>query len=98
MEDNFCYSCNPFSMAFPFFNAILSLLGAIGYWPLTIFFPIQMYISQKKIGRESIQWIGLQLLNLRCLIGTLVAACSSIEGLCSSFQNYKPFKTKGYES
>ncbi|KAK6912762.1 Amino acid transporter, transmembrane domain [Dillenia turbinata] len=83
------------SMAFPFFNAILSLLRAIGFWPCTVFLPIQMHVVQKKIRRESIKWIGLQLLNLLCLLVAVAAAVSSIEGFSSALQTYKPFKTIG---
>ncbi|KAI9097840.1 hypothetical protein K1719_025611 [Acacia pycnantha] len=32
------------AMAMPFFNEFLALLGAFGFWPLIVFFPIQMHI------------------------------------------------------
>ncbi|KAB5553205.1 hypothetical protein DKX38_010516 [Salix brachista] len=35
----------------PFFNDILALLGAIGYWPMTLNVPVEMYIARKKIQR-----------------------------------------------
>ncbi|KAJ6426196.1 hypothetical protein OIU84_026724, partial [Salix udensis] len=36
-------------MIFPFFNSVLGLIGAMSFWPLTLYFPVQMYISQAKI-------------------------------------------------
>lgn len=33
-------------MLVPFFNDVVGLLGALGFWPLTVFLPIQMHIKQ----------------------------------------------------
>ena len=33
-------------MLVPFFNDIVGLLGALGFWPLTVFLPIQMHLKQ----------------------------------------------------
>ncbi|KAK1371172.1 Amino acid transporter [Heracleum sosnowskyi] len=41
------------SMLMPFFNDIVSILGAFGFWPLTVYFPVEMYIVQKKIPKWS---------------------------------------------
>lgn len=80
------------AMAFPFFNDILALLGAIGYWPLTVYFPIQMYIAQKKIERKSIRWLSLELLNFVCFLVAVAAASGSIQGLGQALRNSKPFQ------
>lgn len=66
------------AMMFPFFNAILGLLGSISFWPLTVHLPLRMYIEQAKIKRGSSKWIMLQILGLICLIVTLVSAIGSI--------------------
>ena len=42
------------SMLLPFFNDVVGILGAFGFWPLTVFFPIEMYISQKKIAQKKL--------------------------------------------
>ena len=34
------------AMLVPFFNDVVGLLGALGFWPLTVFLPIQMHIKQ----------------------------------------------------
>lgn len=81
------------AMAMPFFNDVLALLGAIGYWPLTVYFPIEMYIAQNKIQRLSFKWVGLQILNISCLIVALVAAGGSVQGVNKALHVYKPFKS-----
>ncbi|XP_052210298.1 amino acid permease 8-like [Diospyros lotus] len=82
------------AMAMPFFNDILGLLGAVAYWPLTVFFPVAMFVSQKKIRRWSRRWIGLQLINMVCFLVALAAACGSIQGLNKALHAYKPFNVK----
>ncbi|KAJ0085492.1 hypothetical protein Patl1_07894 [Pistacia atlantica] len=42
------------TMMFPFLNAILGLLGAVSFWPLTVYLPMSMYIVQAKIIRGSL--------------------------------------------
>uniref|UniRef100_A0A0A9CV38 Amino acid transporter transmembrane domain-containing protein n=1 Tax=Arundo donax TaxID=35708 RepID=A0A0A9CV38_ARUDO len=44
------------SMLLPFFNDVVGLLGALGFWPLTVYFPVEMYIVQKKVPRWSTLW------------------------------------------
>ncbi|KAL2548430.1 Amino acid permease 8 [Forsythia ovata] len=82
------------AMVMPFFNDILALLGAIGYWPLTVYFPIQMYIAKGKIGKWSWRWLVLQVINLVCFLVALAAACGSIQGLNKALNTYKPFEVK----
>ncbi|GMQ03503.1 hypothetical protein CsSME_00049277 [Camellia sinensis var. sinensis] len=82
------------AMALPFFNDILALLGAIGYWPLTVFFPVEMYIAKRRIGRWTNQWLGLQLINVVCFLVALAATCGSIQGLSKAFNANKPFQAK----
>ncbi|XP_052209347.1 amino acid permease 6-like [Diospyros lotus] len=81
------------AMLLPFFNDFLGLLGAASFWPLTVYFPIAMYISRAKIRRFSFTWIWMQLLSLVCALVSLVAAAGSISGLVKSAQKYEPFKS-----
>lgn len=82
------------ALLMPFFNDVLALLGAIGYWPLTVYFPIQMYIARNRIGRWTRRWLGLQLINSVCLLVAVAAACGSIQGLGKALETYEPFKVK----
>lgn len=79
---------------FPFFNEILGLLGAIQFWPLSVFFPVAMTISHKKIQRGSIRWLGLQLLNVVCFLVALASACGSLEGIAKGLKTFKLFHFK----
>lgn len=81
------------SMLLPFFNDIGGFLGAFGFWPLTVYFPVEMYIIQKRIPKWSAKWIGLQMLGIACLLMTIGAAAGSVAGIVLDLQTYKPFKT-----
>ncbi|CAN1801481.1 Amino acid permease 3 [Linum perenne] len=81
------------SMLLPFFNDIVGLLGALGFWPLTVYFPVEMYIAQKKIPKWSTRWISLQILSLACLIISVAAAAGSIAGIIVDLKSVKPFQT-----
>uniref|UniRef100_A0A2P2QLP0 Amino acid permease 3 n=1 Tax=Rhizophora mucronata TaxID=61149 RepID=A0A2P2QLP0_RHIMU len=81
------------AMLLPFFNDIVGLLGALGFWPLTVFFPIEMYIRQKQIPKWSTRWLCLQILSLACLIITIAAAAGSIAGVIDDLKTAKPFKS-----
>ncbi|GMH00938.1 hypothetical protein Nepgr_002777 [Nepenthes gracilis] len=83
------------SMLLPFFNDVVGLLGALGFWPLTVYYPVEMYISQKKIPKWSTKWVCLQILSAACLIISVAAAVGSIAGVILDLKTYKPFKS-GY--
>ncbi|KAG6626216.1 amino acid permease 3-like isoform X1 [Carya illinoinensis] len=81
------------SMLLPFFNDVVGLLGALGFWPLTVYFPVEMYIVQKKIPKWSTKWLCLQILSVACLVITIAAAAGSIAGVVLDLKSYKPFAT-----
>ncbi|KAM0950050.1 putative amino acid transporter, transmembrane domain-containing protein [Dioscorea sansibarensis] len=81
------------SMLMPFFNDVVGLLGAFAFWPLTVYFPVEMYIEQKKIRKWTGRWLGLQLLSVTCLVVSLAAACGSVAGVVLDLKNYKPFRS-----
>ena len=81
------------AMLMPFFNDVVGILGAFGFWPLTVYFPVEMYIAQKKIPRWSGQWLGLQILSMTCLSVSIAAAVGSFAGVVLDLKTYKPFKT-----
>ncbi|KAK2392417.1 amino acid permease [Trifolium repens] len=82
------------AMAMPFFNEFLALLGAFGFWPLIIFFPVQMHISQKQINRFSLKWCVLQLLSFVCFLISVAAAVGAIHGISKNINKYKLFRYK----
>ncbi|PKA65981.1 Amino acid permease 6 [Apostasia shenzhenica] len=80
------------AMIFPFFNDFLGLIGALAFWPLTVYFPIEMHIKQAEMQRGSRTWFWLQVLSVACLIVSIAAACGSVQGLIHALGGYKPFK------
>eukprot|EP00262_Sarcandra_glabra_P021393 TRINITY_DN9035_c0_g1_i1.p1 TRINITY_DN9035_c0_g1~~TRINITY_DN9035_c0_g1_i1.p1 ORF type:complete len:436 (+),score=43.60 TRINITY_DN9035_c0_g1_i1:110-1309(+) len=71
------------AMLFPYFNSVLGVLGALNFWPLAVYFPVEMYFVQRKIGAWTRKWVILQTFSLICLLVTMVALVGSIEGLIS---------------
>lgn len=82
------------AIAIPFFNDVLGFLGAVGFWPLTVYFPVEMYIKQKKIKKFSTQWILMETLSVLCLIVSIAATVGSVEGVVVSLKNSHPFRNK----
>ena len=82
------------AMLLPFFNDIVGILGATAFWPLTVYFPIEMYIAQKKIGKWTRQWMMLQSVSIICFLVSLVALIGSVEGVIMDLKVYQPFKTQ----
>ncbi|CAI0459881.1 unnamed protein product, partial [Linum tenue] len=83
-----------FATVLPFFNVLLALIGAASFWPLTVYFPIEMYIARAKVLKFSFSWMCLQALSLVCLLVSLVAAAGSVAGLIQSLKTYRPFKNE----
>jgi hypothetical protein len=82
------------AMAMPFFNDMIALLGAVGFWPSVVYFPVEMYIVKQNIRKGTMRWFGLQALSFFCLIVSLAAACGAIHGLAQAVGKYKPFMYK----
>lgn len=80
------------AMIFPVFNSVLGLIGALSFWPLTIYFPVEMYISQAHIRRFSPTWIWLNILNWASFIITFAAAAACVQGIIIQLNHYQPFK------
>ncbi|KAK4264692.1 hypothetical protein QN277_025833 [Acacia crassicarpa] len=79
------------STLLPFFNDVVGILGALGFWPLAVYFPVEMYIKQKKIARWSGRWICLKILSMACLVVSIVAVAGSFAGVLLDLKKYKPF-------
>uniref|UniRef100_A0A0D9VB27 Amino acid transporter transmembrane domain-containing protein n=1 Tax=Leersia perrieri TaxID=77586 RepID=A0A0D9VB27_9ORYZ len=79
------------AMLLPFFNDVVGILGALGFWPLTVYFPVEMYISHRRIRKWSTTWVGLQALSMACLVVSIAAAVGSIAGVLLDLKSYRPF-------
>lgn len=80
------------SMLLPFFNDIVGLMGSLGFWPLTVFFPVEMYIVQKNVPRWSKKWVCLQLLSVGCFVISAAAAVGSVASIIDDLKVFKPFQ------
>ncbi|XP_051114791.1 probable amino acid permease 7 [Andrographis paniculata] len=72
------------AILFPYFNEVLGVLGALNFWPLAIYFPVEMYFAQNKVRAWTSTWMVLQAFRLFCLIVTILALIGSVEGLLSN--------------
>lgn len=77
----FVVSTTGIAILFPLFNNVLGVLGALSFWPLVVYFPVEMYIVQKKVQPWTLRWSLLQTLSFMSLLVSLVTAAGSIEGL-----------------
>ncbi|KAL4183992.1 hypothetical protein AMTRI_Chr11g157780 [Amborella trichopoda] len=80
------------ALILPFFNAIMGLLGALAFWPLTVYFPTTMYISQMRVKQGTRKWILLRSLNVICFMVSLMAIIGSVAGIFDSLKHVTPFK------
>ncbi|XP_034691283.1 amino acid permease 4-like isoform X1 [Vitis riparia] len=82
------------SMLLPFFNDVLGIIGAFAFWPLAVYFPVEMYIAQRRIPKWGVKWTCFQMLSLACLMISIVAGIGSIAGVVTDLRAYQPFKTR----
>lgn len=82
------------AMLFPFFNDFLGLIGSLSFWPLTVYFPVEMYIKRSNMKSFSFTWIWLKILSWVCLIISIISAVGSIQGLAHDLKKYKPFQAQ----
>ncbi|XP_051133707.1 probable amino acid permease 7 [Andrographis paniculata] len=69
------------AMLFPYFNQVLGVLGALNFWPLAVYFPVEMYLVQSKTRAWSRKWVFLQGVSALCFVLSLVGLIGSVVGL-----------------
>lgn len=74
------------AIALPFFSDFVGLIGALGFWPATVLFPIEMYRKLHKPGKGMTIW--LETLNVFCALITICAVIGSIQLIIQSASNY----------
>ncbi|KAF8018644.1 hypothetical protein BT93_H3514 [Corymbia citriodora subsp. variegata] len=85
------------SILFPLFNDFMEII-TLGFWPLTVYFPIEMYIKQKQIPKWSTRWVCLQMLSMACLVISIMATVGSMAGLKDDHKNCQPFKMRNLKN
>lgn len=71
-------STTALAVLFPYFNSVLGVLGALNFWPLGIYLPVEMYFKQKKIRKWSREWIFYRSFSMFCLLITIVGFIGSV--------------------
>ncbi|KAJ7963491.1 Amino acid permease [Quillaja saponaria] len=69
------------ALIFPYFNQVLGALGGMTFWPLTIYFPVEMYFKQENIQAWTTKWVVLRTFTVVGLMVALFSLAGSIEGL-----------------
>ncbi|KAL3846139.1 hypothetical protein ACJIZ3_003542 [Penstemon smallii] len=72
------------SMLMPYFNHVVGILGAFAFWPLIVYFPVEMFIVQERIPRWSTKWICLQIISMTLLVISLAARVGSFAGFVTN--------------
>ncbi|KAF8691907.1 hypothetical protein HU200_040026 [Digitaria exilis] len=79
------------AMLLPFFGSVVGFIGAASFWPLTVYFPVEMYIAQHKVEQGSTRWLLLHALSAGCLVVSVAAAAGSIAGVVEELKAHEPF-------
>ncbi|EFN51990.1 hypothetical protein CHLNCDRAFT_32765 [Chlorella variabilis] len=78
--------CTIIAMSLPFFNAIVGLIGAITFWPLTVGFPFAMYAKvYKPAGPMLLLMKVTALVMLLVAVAAAIASCQNIIDSWSTF-------------
>lgn len=85
------------AMMFPFFNAVLGLLGSISFWPLTVYFPLTMYQVQAKVKKGSFNWVIIQVLVFGCFAVAAISAVGSVAGIFQSWRGTQMFHVHRFQ-
>jgi amino acid permease len=81
------------AMLLPFFNAVLGLIGALGFWPLSVYFPVSMHMARLNIRRGELRWWALQTMSFVCLLVSIGSSIGSVQDIVHNLKAAAPFKT-----
>lgn len=73
----------------PFFSDVVGLIGAIGFWPATVFYPIEMWITVYKPNLT--RRILMETLNVICFFITVMAIAGSVQLIVVDSKDYTVF-------
>lgn len=73
----------------PFFSDMAGLIGALTFWPLSVFFPIECYRIVYKPTRRFLFFY--EAVNVIMLLVSIAAVVGSIQTIIESSKTYKPF-------
>ncbi|CAA6670761.1 unnamed protein product [Spirodela intermedia] len=67
------------AMVFPYFNKVLAVTGAFSFWPLMVYFPVEMSLVQRKTRAWTGRWVALRSFSLACFLVSAVAFVGSLQ-------------------
>ncbi|CAA6672386.1 unnamed protein product [Spirodela intermedia] len=70
-------------MLFPYFNQVLGVVGALIFWPLAVYFPVEMYLTQRKVRALTPRWVALEAFSAVCLVVGALTLVGSLQGIIS---------------
>lgn len=79
------------ALLLPFFNSIMGLLGALAFFPLSVYFPIRIYMKRTNLRHYKCEWWFLCTLMVICLLVSIGAAIGSVAEILQDTRHYKPF-------
>ncbi|KAI3810163.1 hypothetical protein L1987_19773 [Smallanthus sonchifolius] len=68
-------------MIFPYFNEAVAFAGSVTFWPLVVYFPVEMYIVRKKVVPWTVRWVLLRIFTILCLFVAIFAFVGSVQGI-----------------
>ncbi|XP_076882579.1 putative amino acid permease 7 [Bidens hawaiensis] len=68
-------------MLFPYFNEVVAFAGSVTFWPLVVYFPVEMYIVHKKVVPWSVKWCFLRVFTIVCFFVAIFAFVGSVQGI-----------------
>ncbi|KAL6651562.1 hypothetical protein ACP70R_010487 [Stipagrostis hirtigluma subsp. patula] len=74
-------STTALAILFPYFNEVLGVLGAVAFWPLAIYLPVEMYCVQRGIRPWTRKWLALQAYSAVCFVVGTFALVGSVVGI-----------------
>ncbi|KAK4398675.1 putative amino acid permease 7 [Sesamum angolense] len=72
------------AMVFPYFNQVLGVLGTINFWPLSIHFPVEMWLRQNNIESWTTQWILFRTFGILCFLLNMYMLAGSMQGIVTA--------------
>lgn len=69
---------------FPYFNEVVGVAGSIVFWPVVVYFPVEMYLVQKNVGTWTTKSLVLRLYSSLIFIVMVFAFLGSVQGLIAA--------------
>ncbi|KAL6562473.1 hypothetical protein OROGR_003480 [Orobanche gracilis] len=72
------------AMVFPYFNQVLGVLGTINFWPLSVYFPVEMWLRQKELRPWTTGWTVFKSVSIICFVINMFIFAGSIQGIMAT--------------